>query len=149
MLQVRPFQEEDIATLVLQARQAEEGKWLAAIDLVSLSQSGQSFTGLVEGVPLICAGVIGIWPGRAMAWAYLSRDAGRNMRSITTAVRKFLDETDHRRVEMTTIQGFQAAARWAEMLGFRLEGLMTQYTPDGEDAYLWARVKGVRNGSSF
>ena len=55
---------------------------------------------------------------------------------------RFLDMHGTRRVEATVDSGFMAAHRLMLMLGFKREGRMIAYLPDGRDCDLYARVRG-------
>lgn len=137
---IRPFQiEHALAMRVQPNQQLPQGEFLKALQ----SPAGEAYTGFVDERPIGCAGVMGIWPGRALAWALLSDEAGPHMRSLTRAIRFFLDSVPFRRVEMAVDAEFPAAIRWAAMLGFQLETPepMQGYTPDGRACYQFARVK--------
>lgn len=102
-----------------------------------------AWTGLVDGRPVACAGVLEVWQGRGYAWAILAHDAGHWMLHIHRAVRRGIALCGVRRIEMACAADFPQAARWAQALGFTLETPqpMRAYLPDGRDAYLYARVQ--------
>lgn len=100
-----------------------------------------AFTGLVDGEPMACAGLVHIWPGRGLLWALLSVHSGPHMLQIHRAARRLLGVCDVRRIECTVDEGFEPGHRWARMLGFRLEApRMANYRPCGGDSALYARV---------
>lgn len=109
----------------------------------ALAQSGQAFTALDGDRVIACSGCVEIWDNRAMAWALISKDAGRHMVGVHKAVAGFLAGAKWRRIEATVDVGFGAGMRWMAMLGFVLETPepMRAYRPDGGDCYLFARVK--------
>lgn len=99
-----------------------------------------SWTGVVDGEPIVCAGTIEHWPGRHQAWAYLGLNSGPHMTWITLAVRKNL-KTIRGRIECTVRADFELGQRWAEMLGFEIEApRMRQYGPEGEDHIGFVRI---------
>lgn len=102
---------------------------------------GPSFAFLDEGEVWGCAGVQELEPHRATAWALIHKDIGTRFFKFHKAVLSFLDECKYHRVEMATQDGFRDAERWAEMLGFKWEGCMQKYFPDGSLGNLYARVK--------
>lgn len=110
---------------------------------------GHAWTALDGEEPIACAGVVEVWQGRAYAWALLSEHAGRHMLALTREIRSRLSRLPFRRVEMAVDAGFDAGARWALMLGFRLETPepMRGYLPHGRSAFLFARVTedGIRS----
>ncbi|MES2348490.1 MAG: hypothetical protein V4641_13085 [Pseudomonadota bacterium] len=100
-----------------------------------------SFTGMVGDTVLVCAGVLEMWPGRYVAWAYVAPQAKRYWKSVHKAVKKFLVDLNARRVEMHVDCDFKAAHDWALRLGFKMEcERMEKFLPDGRDAALYARV---------
>lgn len=88
-----------------------------------------------------CAGVWELEPHRATAWALIHEDIGARFFRFHNSVVKFLNECKYQRVELATQDGFGAAERWAKMLGFKWEGCMAKYFPDGSMGNLYARIK--------
>lgn len=90
---------------------------------------------------LMCGGVVPIWAGRSMAWAYLSRDVGPHMLSVTRAVLVFLEGHPSPRTEMYVQADFEEAHRWARSLWFHQETVRaTRFFPDGTDASVYVRL---------
>lgn len=93
-----------------------------------------------------CVGVAGyrlIWGTRAACWALLSEDAGPVMLPIARRMRLMLGACPANRLEMTVRGAFLPGHRLAGLLGFKCETPdgMRGFFPDGETAYLFARVK--------
>lgn len=135
-----PFDPAHALAMRVQPNQSlPRGEFLRALS----TPAGEAYTGMVDGRPIGCAGVVEMWQGRALAWALLSEDAGPHMIAVTRAIRFFLGTVPFRRVEMAVDAEFPAAIRWAEMLGFERETPepMRAYTPDGRACYQYARVK--------
>ncbi len=139
---VVPFKAEHLHTLNLQTSQilfapflndAEYGK--------SLETAGEAFTGIVENETIICSGVVHQWQNRAIAWALISQNAGKHFVKVHKAVKRFLDMSEVNRIEAYVDDGFEEGYRWIEMLGFKHEGLMRQFSPHGLDMHLYAKVK--------
>lgn len=90
------------------------------------------------------AGLIPVYPGRFLiAWALLSRHSGPHMLAITRQVRRMLGAQDVDRIEMTVNAEFEAAQKWADMLGFVRETPepLRKRGPGGTDEYIYARVR--------
>lgn len=126
-------------------------------------QSEQSFESITERVEFAMdyaaagpafaviapCGVIGlggtaqVWPGRGIAWSLVSESAGPYMVALTRVVRRVLDASGCKRLEMCVDAEHPAAARWAVLLGFELETPkpMRAFTPAGRAAYLYGRVR--------
>lgn len=139
---VRPWEPGDTHKIELQLSQEyliELGS--VDLDLSQLSDSNLAWVGEHEGEIVAIAGLIPQWENRALAWAYISKNAGPHFRKIHKAVCRFLDQSDFRRIEATIDVGFDEGVRWIEMLGFEYEGYMKAYRPDGADMLLYARVR--------
>jgi len=105
-------------------------------------EGGLAFTGMVEGRPVACGGVVEVWRGRYIAWFYAGSDAKQHWKHIHRAVKKFLADLDADRVEADIDCDFAGAHRWIQSLGFRMEvERRRKFFPDGRDAALYARVK--------
>ena len=136
-LTIGKFAPEDIGAMRIQNAQ------LAEVNPASLqSPYGYAWTAWAGDSPIICAGIIEVWEGRAYAWALLSQDAGEYMLAMTREIRSRLSALPFRRVEMAVAAGFSAGCRWAKLLGFECEtpSPMRGYLPNGGSAWLYARV---------
>lgn len=104
----------------------------------------ESFSAFDGELLIGCAGLMPMWPGRAVAWALLSEDAGRYMRQIHRATKGFLQQSQWTRIEAFVVKDFYAGQKWMHMLGFECEtpeGAMRKYTPDGQDCFLYSLVR--------
>lgn len=92
---------------------------------------------------IAAAGVFTVWPGRAVAWAVLSKHAARHLLPITRRCLYMLDHYNAKRIEMTCRSDFPEAHRWAILMGFTQEtpNGMECFYPDGSTAYLYSRTK--------
>ena len=141
---VTAFRPEHVRTLELQQAQRYFAGTLSGEDYGRmLASAGQSFTALDGDRVIACSGCMEIWDNRAMAWALVSKDAGRHMLGVHKAVAGFLAGAKWRRIEASVDVGFEAGMRWMTMLGFKQETPepMRAYRPDGGDSYLFARVR--------
>lgn len=93
----------------------------------------------VGSTVVACAGIIEIWAGRAQVWSLLSHDFPRYHRSVHKAVKTFLLDYHTRRLECIVDPKLPEAMRWAERLGFQVEGRMASYTPNGDDQLMYVR----------
>lgn len=138
------YKPEHLKGLALQDSQSYLSAWVTPEMANALVEfEGWAFTGMdSNGEILGVAGVIMQWQNRGMAWAYLSDKAtGSKFLFVHRAVKRFLSTCYVNRIEMTVDCEFQAAHRWAKMLGFTLEApMMKSYRPDGGDCALYARV---------
>lgn len=130
-MDVVPFKAEHLLMISLQESQQYLGPYINEDLAKSLELEDWSWTGLEDGVPLACSGVQPIWQGRGMAWAYISDRASKHQfLKVHRAVQEFLDNCFLKRIEMTVDCRFEAAHRWARMLGFKMEaGRLEAFTP--------------------
>lgn len=137
---IEPFQSDHLKRLRLQPAQ----QWCAphiTDDLLAQAEQLEAYTGLIDSQPVIVAGLMEFWPGRALAWSFVSADASAHMLSITKAVDRVLTHVKIRRIEAYVDPNFSAGLRWIEMLGFQREGHLTAFLPDGRDQVLFSRVR--------
>jgi|TARA_R110000765_G_scaffold76518_1_gene149948 hypothetical protein len=140
MFEVVPFKAEHLAAIQLQSMQAHLSNWVTLEEGVGLEQS-PGYTAFSDGKPIGAAGVLPLWMGRAMAWAFIAKSTPQDFLKGHRVVKKFLDGCHIRRIEMTVDCDFPAAHRWAKMLGFEMEcERMKHYSPDGRDCALYARI---------
>ena len=138
---VVPFEPEHLETLMLQPSQSHFSNLFDSAYGPALAQAGPCFTGIADGEIVACSGVVKQWDNRATAWALISENAGKHFVKIHKAVKRFLDLSDIRRIEAYADVGFDQGHRWLHMLGFEREGYMRCYSPNGNDAVLYARIK--------
>ena len=105
---------------------------------------GLAVTALVHGKPVAMFGCIILWTGVAEMWSIISDDARRYPKQLTLVAKGFSDivaqSLSLHRLQLTVRSDEPRALRWAEYLGFEIEGLMKKYSPDGADTYILARV---------
>lgn len=135
-----------------------EANHIELINAQSTQRGEKAFNALVTGdlvensLALSCwlddecvgaGGVRPVWPGRWVAWALLGRHAGPAMPAIVRKLRFVLATMPPGRTEMTVRASFDPGCRLAALLGFRRETPvpMLRFYPDGEDAFLYARVR--------
>jgi hypothetical protein len=91
-----------------------------------------------EGKILLCGGVLPQEPGIGKLWSLVSKDAGPYFLWLTRATKRYLGTQSLRRIEATT--QFPQGCRWLQMLGFRYEGEVPGYGPNGETHKRFGRV---------
>jgi len=139
---VRPWMLGDSQRIVLQpAQEYMYGFPELHADITHLSEAGLAWTAENEGEVIGIAGLAPQWENRAIAWALISKSAGKHFHVIHRAVKRFLDVSSFRRIEANVDVGFEEGERWMKMLGFEYEGYMKAYRPDGSDMLLFARIR--------
>lgn len=141
-MDVRVFHMEHLRQMRLQPQQRPQLERLTP-ETLEFMEKLEGYTAFVGDTPIACAGLMDIWPGRAMAWSYLAESAGPHLIAVTRAVRTFLDLKAPRRTELYVDAGFEPGYRWAELLGFKREGYLEAFESDGRDQVLYARIRHV------
>lgn len=140
MLAFVPFQPAHLAAIKLQGAQGYLSDWVTFEQAEALAEH-PGYTAMDGDEPVAAAGIIPMWQGRAMVWAFLSELGPRNFLRVHREVKRFLDGCYTQRIEMTVDCDHKEAHRWARLLGFKLEATrMRAYAPDGHDCALYARV---------
>lgn len=139
-LRVAPFRRHHYEWLRASNPTADGGMFVATESTLAQLERQNSWTGVVDGTPIACAGTYMQWPGRHTAWAYLGRNTGPHMKWITKAVLANLAGVKGR-VELTVRSDFPAGQRWARMLGFKVETpKLEAFGPLGEDHVGFVRI---------
>lgn len=140
-MEIVPFLPEHLTRIVLQRSQVALSPEILKPEYGTALQAAGPCYSAVEGDEVFaCAGFYPQWEGRAIVWALVSGDAGRHFVRIHRAVLRAFEMHPYRRVETAVADGFAEGDRWAQMLGFKCEGLMQSYLPGGGDAWLYARI---------
>jgi len=101
-----------------------------------------SYTVLVNGGIVACAGIVQYWGGRGEAWAIINKLSKRQFLVLHRVVKNYLDQAPFHRVEATVFKAFENGHRWMKTLGFTLEAeTLKAYSENKQDYSLYARVK--------
>lgn len=139
---VTPFAAEDLH--LLNARSSErDGMNPALCDAADVFAAGRAFTiwtGAGEGsaVPVFCGGAVEQHAHHATLWSSFAVEfPDRLAVFLTLAVKRFIAELPHLRVDAMVRDGNEKAARWMYGLGFTLEARLADYFPGGEDVLIF------------
>ncbi|MEH6358831.1 MAG: hypothetical protein V7745_07565 [Pseudomonadales bacterium] len=143
MIELVDFKAEHFKEMDLQEGQRYLSSWVSDAHAKSLEDQNWSYSALDDGVPVCSAGVVEMWQGRGIAWAYVSGIVTpRKFITVHRMIDRFLNGCYLHRIEMTVDCEFDEGHRWAKMLGFDLEAeRMVAYRPDGGDCALYARTR--------
>ena len=125
-----PFSVEHLAAIKLQSAQSDVLSTLGDAESVYLEASTYAFTALDGDEVVGCAGIMKLWEGRGHAWALLSGNIGARFVGVHRAVKRAIQVSGYRRIEMDVDASHEEAIKWAHMLGFYNE------TPDGMRGYV-------------
>lgn len=112
--------------------------------VVDVEDIGMSFTGLLNDKPIAAGGICYLWDGVAEGWVLASRDIFKYPIFCAKTIKRRTDllakNNKLKRIQTAVKADSDTAIRFAEWLGFKREGLMKNYGPDGADHYLYAKV---------
>ena len=112
--------------------------------VVDIEDVGMSFTGLLNNKPIAAGGICYLWDGVAEGWVLASKDIFKFPIFCAKTIKRRTDllakNNNLKRIQTAVKKDSATAIRFAEWLGFKREGLMKQYGPDGTDHYLYAKV---------
>lgn len=97
----------------------------------------------LRGEPVAIFGAREWIPGVWHIWGLLSNLSGKYPLSFHKQILESIEPRakalEARRFQMSVREDFVQGRRWARALGFKCEGLMSKYGPDGTSYYLYAR----------
>jgi hypothetical protein len=138
-----PFSVEHLRAIRLQAAQAGVLETVGDVEAAYIEASDYAFTAMDGDDVVACAGILKLWEGRGHAWALLSGSIGHRFVRVHRAVKRAIEISGYRRIEMDVDASHAEAIKWAGMLGFYNETPdgMRGYTTDGRLYYRFARVE--------
>lgn len=138
-----PFLAGHLRYLTPQPEQRVEHDALLKCDLSAMERH-VSLSAWHNNVCIGAAGVLPIWPHRAVAWMLLSDSAHRYMLPLTRKVRRVLSALPYARIELTVAAEFEAGHQFARLLGATLETPqpMRMFGINGRDEMQYAILKG-------
>lgn len=139
MIAVEKFKPEHLLTMDVQPIQKE------MLDITPdyasrLCAHSDALTITNDGKPIACFGRVTMWERRHIAWAILSKDAGRRMLSVVKAIKRAMAfEEGTGRYEAIIRSDFKAGQVMASILGFKWHHHEEGYLPNGGDAEVYVR----------
>ena len=131
---------EHIGELDLRADQVMDIGFVNDDFLEMAENQSESYTGIEDGKPIFCYGLLTMWEGRALVWALMGTEAKKYAKSMHKAALFILDNSGFRRIEATIDPNSEVAIRWIEHLGFKYECTFKAYSPSGEDMLSYVRL---------
>lgn len=141
MIEIRELQEGDLEYV---RENPLEG---AVKNYPKMTPTPPAFTILFEDKIVGVGGVSIAWQGVGEFWLMLTADCKREgiygiiaFEAIKNKVDELIEEHKLRRSQCTVRVDLPKARKMVEALGFKLEGLMKKYCPDGCDVWLYSRI---------
>jgi RimJ/RimL family protein N-acetyltransferase len=143
-IELRRFEAADLAALATLAEAMVPPEQLPIIG-EAIEKLGRSWTGVVDGQVVGCAGFIDQHPGNAKVWATFTAAIPRGAwPRIVRLIRAELARAPEARLEATCPVGFGAGLGFLRWLGFELECKARRYGPDG-DHFIFALIREDRD----
>jgi hypothetical protein len=140
MMKLEPFKIEHLSQL-----EKQRGHSYPNISLENrrcLELSGYNYSIKNDVRVFICGGVLPYWANRVEAWAIFDKNLDFEFLKVHRICKRYLDVLPHKRIECVVKYDFQQGNRWANLLGFQVEGpRLRSYFEDGKDAILYSRIK--------
>lgn len=132
-----------IAYIQVQDAQRAEQAVMVNSDYAEIATSHIAFSAWADNRCLGAAGIVPMFPHRAVAWALISRNVGLYMLPITRKARRVIELDPTPRIEMTVDVSFRAGHKWAELVGMKLETPepLRKFGATGADEMMYARVR--------
>ncbi len=90
-------------------------------------------------------GFVVIWEGVSEVFTIMCKDIKEHgfllYKTFKSSIEKMFEKHNFRRVQATVFVEFEAAINMVERLGFKREGLLRKWLPNGNDVYMYAWVK--------
>ena len=154
-LQIVPFDPEHLRQLTPRSFEGTEMELLG--DYVERSRQylklGPAYTGIIDGQIMMCAGVFPLWRGVAETWLVTTPLVPQYPVCFHRAISRMLaileKGMDLWRIQTALHWRHKVSHKWVKRLGFRWEGEMPGYGPDGETYIRFGRVrKKVEGGDN-
>lgn len=141
MIEVRAYEPAQLA--LIEPREYERA--LRGLDYAQAFARGPAFTIWDDGRCVAAGGIVIHWEGVGEAWLYLSDWIYPHALSFVKVIKERLEAIirEHRlvRVQTPLCALMPTNIRFARALGFRAEGVLRKYGPDGSDYIMHAIVR--------
>lgn len=102
--------------------------------------SGQA--GRLDGVIIAVCGITKLASYMGEGWAYFSEDLPKGKIQVIKAIKAFIDsQKQYRRIQCTVDVYNHKAIRFAKCLGFKPEGILQSYGPEGHDYMMFTIIR--------
>jgi hypothetical protein len=124
----------------------EQIKEFARAELGVASSNKLAFTVFAGDKIISICGVILFWDGVGEAFTIMCEDIKKYGLSLYKAykvnINTIFKALKLRRLQATVAVELDEGVRFIERLGFKREGIMRKWTPDGKDVYMYSLVEG-------
>lgn len=144
MFELENLRPEHFDEIIGQKSQAYFGEILAAHpeykEQIYKQSSGQA--GRLDGVIIAVCGITKLTSYMGEGWAYFSEDLCKGKIQVIKAIKAFIDsQKQYRRIHCTVDVYNHKAIRFAKVLGFKPEGILQSYGPEGHDHMMFTIIR--------
>ena len=100
-----------------------------------------AFTGVENGHIIGAAGFIPMWDGVAECWFIGSDRIQTRLKTVIKTTKDIIGKMPYTRMHANVKADWAEAIRFAQFLGFKKEGLMKKFGPEGADYFVMGRIK--------
>ncbi len=145
MFEVVLFKRGHIKEMLEQPMNGDAREFFSTVNY-DLVEKLESFTGLLNGKPIICGGIMPYWRGRGSIWTVFDEAAKMNFTPVFRGMKNFIDKARpfYNRLELAVPCDFEIGIRRAKLLGFTVEcERALRFLPDGKDCTLFVLFGGA------
>jgi RimJ/RimL family protein N-acetyltransferase len=144
-VKVTLFKSSDISQMNLR----ERDQWLISSGLLETmaeqhAKKGIGYTIWFDEVPVLCGGIDFYWPRVGEAWMLLTEWVVEHPMMLVRITKECMNELirihNVKRCQATINTSDSVSIRFCELYGFKREGMLKSYGPDGSDYYMYGRV---------
>jgi hypothetical protein len=140
----RPFQSEDLTRVnPKQGVYGDAGMIRGRVEILARNPDAYIRTIFVDGKPAAVVGLHQPWFGVGEFWSVMSEDVRKAPLEFHRLIERLIAAHEKvlqlHRTQMTVRLKYDDGKRWAELLGFRAEGVLIHYGPDKESHVMFAR----------
>ncbi len=145
-MQITEFKKEHIDLFDFNAVAKQfEGDCYNKANTGAIAEMGNTWSMVEDGRVLAMAGIVRLWQGVGEAWSLFTPEALQygvafHLRAVKV-LKSFFDQ-GWWRIQTTVRADFETGIIWLVGMGFKDEGVMEKYGPDGSDYIRYARVRG-------
>jgi hypothetical protein len=136
MMQIKVMTIEDYEAISIHGKHWWKGRVPASFMAQSYLDGGPALSFFWKGKLVMVGGIVSPWPRSGEAWAILAPEASECVVSLNRSVRRvvhgFRRGMGLNRLQAHVEEGFHKGNRWATWMGFKEEGRMPKFGPEGE-----------------
>lgn len=145
MIKIRAYESGDAYKIKPRMVFNNDPTLLDRVEALAGNLDSYSNTFLNENEEVIAiVGLTLLWPRVADIWAVISDDVKKSPISfhkrIKHALSFYSEKLDIKRYQVFVQSEYSDGCKWMKVLGFKVEGLLEKFGPEGKDYYIMGRI---------